>query len=203
MEQVTRWVLREAIEQAARWQRAGLRLCVSINVSATDLDRKDFVDELCKVLDRPDLDPTRLELEFTESALTRDPEQLNAHLQAVRALGLQLSIDDFGTGYSNLSYLKRIPARTLKIDQSFIRSVMVDERDQTIVPSVIRLAHALGFLVVAEGIETREILDLVSAWGCDEGQGYFIARPMPAAALVRWLAENAQDAGSCAPPRAT
>lgn len=195
---MTRWVLARGLEQAAQWQRLGRTFSVAINVSAVDLDQEDFVDTLCALLKRSEVDPHRIELEFTESALTKNPERLTEHLHRIRGLGLQLAIDDFGTGYSNLTYLKRIPATTLKIDQSFIRSVMTDERDRAIVPSMIRLGHDLGYRVVAEGIETKEVYDAVAEWSCDEGQGYWIARPMPAEQFEAWLDQRGEVAASMA-----
>jgi EAL domain-containing protein (putative c-di-GMP-specific phosphodiesterase class I)/GGDEF domain-containing protein len=187
---VTRWVLTQALTQAARWQRRGHTFVVAINVSAVDLDQENFVDTLCELLKRYEVDPLRIELEFTESALTLDPQRLTEHLHRIRGLGLQIAIDDFGTGYSNLNYLKRIPATALKIDQSFIRNVLTDDKDRAIVPSMIRLGHDLGYCVVAEGIETREVYEQVTKWSCDEGQGYWIARPMPVEKFEAWLAER-------------
>ncbi|MES2886908.1 MAG: sensor domain-containing phosphodiesterase [Pseudomonadota bacterium] len=188
---VTQWVLSQALGQAAVWQRAGHTFKVAINVSAVDLEQDHFVDSLCQLLDQHRVNATGIELEFTESALTIDPTRLTERLQRIRGLGLQLAIDDFGTGYSNLSYLKQVPATTLKIDQSFIRSVMTDARDCAIVPAMIRLAHDLGHRVLAEGIETQDVLDRVAGWGCDEGQGYLIARPLPLDAFNAWLEKTA------------
>ncbi len=190
MSHITRWVMRAAFAQAAAWQRSGHRFAVAINVSALDLDRPEFVDQLCDEVALQALDPTRLEIEFTESALSQKPDRLHEQLERIRAIGVQIAIDDFGTGYSNFAYLKRIPATTLKIDQSFIRSLLVDERDRTIVPSMIALGHELGHRIVAEGIETRAVHDRVRELGCDEGQGFWIARPMRADAIDRWLVER-------------
>ncbi|HZF79593.1 MAG TPA: sensor domain-containing phosphodiesterase [Rubrivivax sp.] len=184
---VTRWTMAHAVKQAAAWQRAGHGLTVSINVSAVDLDEEGFADDVCAVLQRHGVDPRQIELEFTESALGRNDQRLSEHFARLRALGLQIAIDDFGTGFSNFNYLKQIPATALKIDQSFIRSVLTDDRDRAIVPSMIRLGHDLGFRVVAEGIETQAACELVRRWGCDEGQGYWIARPMPAVQFDEWL----------------
>ncbi len=133
------------------------------------------------------VDPQFIEIEFTESAISVNPERMQSHLAQIRALGMQLSIDDFGTGYSNLNYLKRIPATTLKIDQSFIRTLLTDGKNSTIVPAMIRLGHDLGHTIVAEGIESQEIYDVLKQWDCNEGQGYWIARPMPLALFENWL----------------
>ncbi|MCC4599781.1 putative bifunctional diguanylate cyclase/phosphodiesterase [Xanthomonas melonis] len=184
---ITAWVIDNGIAQAARWQRQGLDFNLALNVSAADLDRPGFAALLRRGLERHRLDPRRLEIEFTESAMIRHPEHLAEQLAAVAALGVHIAIDDFGTGYSNFSYLKQLPARSLKIDQSFIRSLPDNRTDRTLVPAMIQLGHSLGQRVVAEGIESAEAYAQLQAWGCDEGQGYWIAKPMPAAALEAWL----------------
>lgn len=184
---ITAWVIDNGIAQAARWQRQGLDFNLALNVSAADLDRPGFAGLLRRGLERHQLDPRRLEIEFTESAMIRHPEHLAEQLAAIAALGVHIAIDDFGTGYSNFSYLKQLPASSLKIDQSFIRSLPDNRTDRTLVPAMIRLGHSLGQRVVAEGIESAEAYTQLRAWGCDEGQGYWIAKPMPAAALETWL----------------
>ncbi|UYB50620.1 sensor domain-containing phosphodiesterase [Xanthomonas sp. AM6] len=185
---ITAWVLQAGIAQAALWQRQGHRFSVALNVSAVDLEQDDFIATLRAQLARHALEPGRIEIEFTESAMIRHPQRVAEQLQEISALGVKIAIDDFGSGYSNLGYLKRVPANALKIDQSFIRSLPGSPKDCMIVPSMIRLGHDFGQQVVAEGIETEEIHDMLREWGCDEGQGYWIARPMPAAALETWLA---------------
>jgi EAL domain-containing protein (putative c-di-GMP-specific phosphodiesterase class I)/GGDEF domain-containing protein len=193
MGRVTAWVLQAGIAQAALWQRQGHRFGVSLNVSAMDLEQADFIATLRALLARHALEPSRIEIEFTESAMIRHPQHVAEQLQQISALGVKIAIDDFGSGYSNLSYLKRIPANALKIDQSFIRSLPGSRKDCMIVPSMIRLGHDFGQQVVAEGIETEEIHDMLRDWGCDEGQGYWIARPMPASALDAWLVTPWRD----------
>ncbi|EKU24438.1 sensor domain-containing phosphodiesterase [Xanthomonas graminis] len=188
MSRVTTWVLQAGIAQAALWQRQGHRFSVSLNVSAVDLERTDFIATLRELLAQHALEPGRIEIEFTESAMIRHPQRMAEQLQQISTMGVKIAIDDFGSGYSNLSYLKRIPANALKIDQSFIRSLPDSRKDCMIVPSMIRLGHDFGQQVVAEGIESEEIYGMLREWGCDEGQGYWIARPMPAAALDAWLA---------------
>ncbi|WP_127158891.1 putative bifunctional diguanylate cyclase/phosphodiesterase [Xanthomonas arboricola] len=184
---ITAWVIDNGIAQAARWQQQGLDFNLALNVSAADLDRPGFVGLLRRGLERHNLDPRRLEIEFTESAMIRHPEHLAEQLAAIAALGVHIAIDDFGTGYSNFSYLKQLPASSLKIDQSFIRSLPDNRTDRTLVPAMIQLGHSLGQRVVAEGIESAEAYAQLRTWGCDEGQGYWIAKPMPAAALETWL----------------
>ncbi|WP_432377378.1 sensor domain-containing phosphodiesterase [Duganella sp. P38] len=187
MRQMTAWVLRTALSQAEAWQRSGLGICVALNVSALDLDYGDFAGHLGQHLKARALDPSLVEVEFTESALCRTPERLKAQLTELRALGVQVAIDDFGAGYSNLSYLKQIPATALKIDQSFVRALPDNEHDETLVRSMITLGHDFGHRVVAEGVESEEVYRLLASWGCDEGQGYWIARPMLAPEFAAWL----------------
>jgi len=187
MWRITQWVLNAGFAQAALWQRAGYRFSLSLNVSAHDLDHAGFVDALVALRDKHAVNPALIELEFTESAMSMQPQRLQQQLRQIRALGFQLSIDDFGTGYSNLTYLKRLPASVIKIDQSFVGNVLTDEKDAAIVRAVIALAHELDYTVVAEGIEAPAVLEQLLAWGCDEGQGDHIARPMPLPLLEAWL----------------
>ena len=187
---ITAWVMRAALAQAAQWQAAGQRLTVSLNVSALDLATPVFADLLAQLLAQHQVDPALLEIEFTESAVADDPLAVGVQLRRLRALGVQIAIDDFGMGYSNFSYLKQIPATTLKLDQSFVRALPADMHDVTILCAMIRLGHEFGHRVVAEGIETARAYELLAGWGCDEGQGYWIARPMPAAQLDGWLADR-------------
>lgn len=186
--EISAWVLRDGLDQAERWQNAGHRFTVSLNVSALDLENGAFADLLTTLLAKHRVDPALIEIEFTESAIADDPAPVREQLLRLRDLGLQIAIDDFGAGYSNLGYLKQIPATTLKIDQSFVRMLPTDMHDVTIVCSIIQLGHEFGHRVVAEGIETAQAHHLLSSWNCDEGQGYWIARPMPAQQLLDWIA---------------
>lgn len=186
------WVAERAIEQSAAWQRHGATFKVAINVSASDLDGPAFADHVTALLARYQLDPRNLEVEFTESALMVNPEEVSRQLQRFRSLGMEVAIDDFGTGYSNWTYLRDLPATTVKLDQSFIRNLSDDEKDRRLVRTIIDLAKRLELRVVAEGIETQAVCDLVAEWGCDDGQGYHIARPMEADALLGWVGDNAQ-----------
>jgi len=124
---------------------------------------------------------------LTEGVLIRNNGSVRANIDELARIGVTIAIDDFGTGYSNLQYLRDIPARVLKIDQSFIRFLTENPRDPAIVRSLIDLSHTLGYRVVAEGIEARAAADLLASWGCDEGQGYFIARPAPLAKTLEWV----------------
>lgn len=189
---VTDWVMDAALRQARVWRERGLELRVSVNVSARNLEEEDLVDRLTAAMRRHAVGPEALELEFTETALMRNGRRALQHLRDIRSLGVEIAIDDFGTGYANLSYLRRLPASTLKLDQSFIGALAASPADRTIVRTMIAMAHDLGFRVVAEGVETQEVLDLLEAWSADEVQGYFISRPLDPAALHDWIA-----AGSC------
>ena len=175
-----------AIVQASQWQRQGWDWKVSINVSANDMDDADFVDRIIALVRSHRIDPAGLELEFTESVLMKNPEEVQRNLQRLRAEGIELAIDDFGTGYSNWSYLRDLPASAVKLDQSFMRNVQTELRDQRVVGAVIQLARQLGYRVVAEGVETEELYRLMQWWGCDEVQGYYVARPMPPEQLEAW-----------------
>jgi len=188
------WVAEQAVLQAAAWQRQGARFKVAINVSASDLDSPAFANRFIELLNSQHIDPTSLEVEFTESALMRNPGEVSHQLQRLRSLGVEVAIDDFGTGYSNWTYLRDLPASTVKLDQSFIRHLGDDEKDRRLVRTIIDLAKRLELRVVAEGIETQAICELVAQWGCDEGQGYYIARPMEPELLLGWTAQNALTA---------
>ncbi|MCQ4285485.1 sensor domain-containing phosphodiesterase [Pseudomonas stutzeri] len=186
------WVAEKAVMQAATWQRQGARFKVAINVSASDLDSPAFVDRIIELLSDQRVDPRSLEVEFTESALMRNPGEVSRQLLRLRSLGVEVAIDDFGTGYSNWTYLRDLPASTVKLDQSFIRNLGDDEKDCRLVRTIIDLAKRLELRVVAEGIETQAVYDLVAQWGCEEGQGYYIARPMAPELLLGWVDENTQ-----------
>ncbi len=188
--QLTGWVLGEAARQAVQARRAGLSLRISVNLSARDLLDADLPTKLAGILQREQATADMLCLEITESAIMDDPPQALATAKALNAQGFKLSIDDFGTGYSSLAYLKQLPVQELKIDQGFVFGMVNDEGDRQIVRSTIDLAHNLGLSVVAEGIETAAALALLKGWGCDQAQGYFIGKPIPADQLLARLALN-------------
>ena len=185
---LSRWVLKKSIEQTASWRRMGFDFKVAINVSAQDLYDPTYIDMMLALFVSQGVDPKSFKLEFTESALVGDPKGVAHQLERASAAGVTIAIDDFGTGYSNWIYLRQLPASVLKIDQAFIRNLANTEKDQLLVQSIIDMSQRMGFRIIAEGIETREALDLLRGWNCDEGQGYFIARPMPPDALIQWLA---------------
>jgi len=182
------WVLRQAVQQAHQWQSAGLPpLVVAVNVSAAQFSQPDFPERVQQVLQETGLEPRWLELELTESVVSADPEGAVALMHRLHALGVSLSVDDFGTGYSSLSYLKRFPIQKLKIDQSFVRDLDADPSNLSIVSGIIAMAHSLGLKTVAEGVETAAQAQLLTQKGCDVGQGYLYARPMPADAFAATL----------------
>ena len=183
------WVIATALRQMDTWRRQGLDLTISVNVSPRHLQQADFATMLAGLLALyPDVPPERLELEILESAALEDTQHVTEVIAACRRMGVHFSLDDFGTGYSSLLYLKLLPADTLKIDQSFIRSMLDDTNDLAIVKGVIGLAQAFNRHVIAEGVETEDHGSKLIRLGCDMGQGYGIARPMPAADLPAWTA---------------
>lgn len=183
---LTAWVANTALRQIQAWNAAGLELKVSINVSALNLDETNFTERLLDAIDAHGVSTASLELEFTESAVARDSARVTEQLSLLRDAGIDVAIDDFGTGYSNLHYLQQLPASVLKIDRGFVMGLETSERDLTLVRTIIAMAHDLGYRVVAEGIETPIVFDMLRDWGCDEGQGYFMAKPMPATDLMLW-----------------
>jgi EAL domain-containing protein (putative c-di-GMP-specific phosphodiesterase class I) len=184
---ITKWVARTVVVQIATWAAAGRHIVISMNVSALDLENEIFVDFLDYLILLHDIDADLLEVEFTESAIAEDPETVRHQLLRLRALGVRVAIDDFGSGYSNLGYLKHIPATILKIDQSFIRAFPMDRHDEAIVRSIISLGHEFEHQIIAEGIETRDTFEMLKRLGCDEGQGYWIGKPMTVDVFEQWM----------------
>ena len=189
---IGRWVLHEACRQVQAWLDAGLAAVpVAVNISAIEFRHKDFLAGVALTLSETGLNPRYLELELTESILMQDAEASANVLQGLKAMGVRLAIDDFGTGYSSLSYLKRFPIDTLKIDQSFVRDIVTDPDDGTIVSAIIGMGKNLNQQVIAEGVETPEQLAFLRARQCDEGQGFLFHRPLTAEDFARLLvAEN-------------
>jgi diguanylate cyclase (GGDEF)-like protein len=194
--EITPRILEQAVAQAARWHSGGIALVVSANLSARDLLNPGLITLTRQLLHTHDLPPDRLCLEITESALMEDPELALQNLAEFAALGVKLSIDDYGVGQASLAYLKTLPVNELKIDQTFVRSLLQTPKDAAIVRSTIALGHALGLSVVAEGAETMADLEWLRAAGCDLVQGYCLAKPMPPAEFEVWLAAREQAARS-------
>jgi diguanylate cyclase len=189
------WVIDEACRQMQAWADGGVRMRVAINVSAQQLRQGDLVARIGQALDRYQVEASQLLCEITESVAMDDIQSTQQTFQGLQRIGVYLSIDDFGTGYSSLAYLRQLPAKQIKIDRSFVSDLEASRDARAIVDAVIRLAHALGLRVVAEGVETAGQRDVLLELGCDELQGYFFAKPMPADALSDW-AGGRKPAGS-------
>ena len=186
---LTGWVIEEGIRQLAEWNRKGLHLQLSLNISAEDLHGETLLMTVERLLKRYQLSAEQLIFEITESTAMRDPEHSLSVLEKLRDGGISLSVDDFGTGYSSLAHLKRLPVQELKIDQSFIRNLDETSEDAVIVRSTIEMSHNLGLKVVAEGVEYQHTLELLERWHCDTAQGYLISRPMDAVAFEAWTSK--------------
>ncbi|BCJ47680.1 hypothetical protein GCM10010168_20390 [Actinoplanes ianthinogenes] len=189
---LTRWILGAALAQIGDWGAACDALSVAVNVSARNLARADFADAVLTALAEAGVPAARLIVEITETALMTDPAVAADVLGRLAAAGVRVSIDDFGQGQTSLAYLATLPLHELKIDKSFVDDLPDNIAHAAIVRSVIDLGHNLGLQVVAEGVETTEVADLLTAAGCDIAQGYLLARPMPADDLPSWL--NARQA---------
>jgi diguanylate cyclase (GGDEF)-like protein len=184
---ITQWVLTSAVRQCAQWRREGLRMSVSVNISARDLMNPELADRFADLLAEHGCNAAWIGLEITESAILDDPGHALRTLERLHALGCRISIDDYGTGYSSLAYLKRLPVNELKIDRSFVAGMVVDASDAVIVRSTIDLAHNMGLSVVAEGVEDEATLRRLRELGCDMVQGYHLSRPLRADDLLKWL----------------
>ena len=183
------WVLETALAQIATWRRAGLSLPVSVNVDALQFDQSDFMDKLQALLaGLPGFRPGDLVLEVLETSALEDVDQISEIILACQAQGVHFALDDFGTGYSSLTYLKRLPAQLLKVDQSFVRGMLDSPEDLAILGGVLGLAEAFRRRVIAEGVETQQHGEMLIQMGCEFGQGYAIARPMAADAVPDWVA---------------
>ena len=187
---LSRWVLDEALRQCHIWDEAGLTLAVNVNLSMWNLHDPRLPEIVAELLAAWQVPAERLWLEITESAVMANPARAMQVLERLRALGVRIAIDDFGTGYSSLGHLKRLPVDELKVDKSFVMDMAADSSDAAIVRSTIDLAHNLGLEVVAEGVEDRTTMDLLTSLHCDGAQGYYLSRPLPAEDLTRWLDDS-------------
>lgn len=186
------WVLDDACRQLHQWRASGRVMQVAINLSMHQVRQADLPVRVQEALSRHGVPPSCLTFEVTESAAMEDPQASLRLFERLAAIGVTLSIDDFGTGYSSLSYLRKLPATQLKIDRSFVQDLEQEEDARAIVKAVVRLAHALGLTVVAEGVETSGQHALLRRLGCDELQGYLFGRPMPADELLQWTSGQGQ-----------
>ena len=182
------WVIEESIRIYSEWKRKyNPDLILSLNISAIQYKRTDFVSNLLQVLKKYDINPSDVELEITESVLIDDFNEITNKLMVLRDYGIRISLDDFGTGYSSLSYLKGLPIDTLKIDKSFIDTVMSDNNTKIITESIVYMVKKLGFETVAEGVETKEQFDYLQSIDCDNIQGFFLGKPMPSSEVEELL----------------
>jgi diguanylate cyclase (GGDEF)-like protein/PAS domain S-box-containing protein len=190
IKQLTLWVLSDALRQWRVWHRSGIDLSVAVNLSARNLQDLQMPDHFAELFRTTDMEPRKLELEITESAIMADPSRAMEILTRLRSKNIRFSIDDFGAGYSSLGYLKKLPIDAVKVDKSFVLGMAGNADDAVIVRSTIDLAHNLGLKVVAEGVESREVLDRLMEMGCDAAQGYYLSRPISAEEMTRWLSES-------------
>lgn len=184
---LTRFVLATAMQRCREWQNAGQAMQVSVNLSSRDLQDEYLPYYILQLLKEHDVAPDRLTLEITENSVMQNINHAIAVLECLRDIGVRISMDDFGTGHSSLSQIKNMPLHELKIDKSFIITLMSDEQDRAIVRTTIELAHNMNLRVIAEGIEDEETLRKISAMGCEEAQGYFISKPLSSDDFLVWL----------------
>ncbi len=186
---IDEWVLRSAAAQVREWQKSGWEdLRVSVNLSAGHFHRSGLVDLISRLLKDCDLDPQFLEVEITESVVMQDVETTFRNLKALTAMGIVLAIDDFGTGYSSLSYLRKLSARKLKIDKSFVAGLPADQDSRAVITAIIAMAHSMKLSVIAEGVETEEQCSMLISLGCDGIQGYLIEKPLPTEEFKKLIA---------------
>lgn len=182
------WVVEESIRQYASWRnRYGIHMVLAINISAKQYQKEDFVDSILSVLQKYNVEPSEVELEVTESILIDDFEAVSAKLKILNEHGIRISLDDFGTGFSSLSYIKKLPINTLKIDKSFIDTVLTDSTTRIITESIVEMVKALGFESVAEGVEEEQQYNYLHAIGCDVIQGYLLGKPQSAEEIEKLL----------------
>jgi diguanylate cyclase (GGDEF)-like protein len=183
---LTRWVLKEAMRQSFVWERAGLAVTIAVNLSAKNLQSGELIEQLGRMLSTTGIQPNRLVLEVTESAIMSDEPRAQEILRKLHAQGIEIAIDDFGTGYSSFANLRRLPVSEIKIDKSFVMGMSASNEDRIIVDSIIELGHKLGMHVVAEGVETQSAWKALVDLRCDLAQGYLLSRPLPPGDLLQW-----------------
>jgi diguanylate cyclase (GGDEF)-like protein/PAS domain S-box-containing protein len=191
--QIGQWVIEESCRQAALWQQNGIDITIAINISAVQFVRGNLENIVRNALLMYKINPKLLELELTESIMIHNTEITLQCVRNLKSLGIQLSLDDFGTGYSSLAYLKRFAVDKLKIDQSFVRDILKDREDATIVKTIIQMAKNLNLKTIAEGVEDANVLAVIDAYGCDEVQGYHFAKPMGALEFEKYYVERVEN----------
>ncbi len=195
IKQLTYWVVDKAIHQCARWRREGIEVDVSINLSVRNLQDPSLVEYIAKIISMCGVQPEWIVFEITESAIMTSPADARNTLDNLDKMGVGLSIDDFGTGHSSLAYLKQLPVKEIKIDKSFVTDMLKDDNDAVIVRATVDLAHNLGLKVVAEGVETKDVMDMLEILDCDTIQGYYISPPMPADKFTHWFKSSPWGGG--------
>jgi EAL domain-containing protein (putative c-di-GMP-specific phosphodiesterase class I) len=199
IDRLNRWVLEIVFDQLAAWQEAGVTTTISTNLSAINLQDPELFTYIAHGLAARGLNAARLSLEITETAVASDTKAARAVVKRLSEFGVRLSIDDFGTGYSSLIILRELPVEEIKIDRSFVINMTRDSNDAILVRSTIDLAHKLGRAVTAEGVESREALELLKSWGCDVMQGFFLSPPLAIEDLNRKLADATWHSLTSAP----
>ena len=186
------WVLRTACHQLVDWSKhsSTSSLSIAVNVSVQQFRQQDFVKHVLSIIQETNVNPKKLKLEITESMLVDNVEDIIEKMNQLKEKGVQFALDDFGTGYSSLTYLKKLPLTQLKIDQSFVRDVLIDANDASIAKAIITLAHNLGLGVIAEGVETKEQLQFLLEHECNLYQGYFFSKPVPIESFNALLIDN-------------
>jgi EAL domain-containing protein (putative c-di-GMP-specific phosphodiesterase class I) len=184
---LTRYVIEEAVRECCRWEESGHELQISVNLSARDLQDEYLPYHVMQILNEQGLPAERLTLEITENSIMENLQHAISILECLRDIGIKISMDDFGTGHSSLAQLRNMPLHELKIDKSFVMSLVHDEHNDAIVSTTISLAHSMKLRVVAEGVEDIETMRRVAALGCEQAQGYFLSKPIPPQQIRSWL----------------
>ena len=184
---IGKWVLKTACYQLKQWSKDYPEINMAVNLSARQFKDRDIVKMVCDVIEETGINPKNLELEITESIALDDIEYTIATIQELRKIGVNFSLDDFGTGYSSMNYLKRLPVSNLKIDKSFLNTVMEDQSDQKIIQTIINLARNLDLLVIAEGVESFDQEAFLKEANCDKAQGYLYSKPIPKDMAIQFL----------------
>jgi len=184
---LTLWVLQQSLMQCRQWNEMGLNISVAVNLTMWNLEAQELPEQIGALLHDTRVSPKNLELEITETSIMNDPQRVIRTLNQIRQLGAHFAIDDFGTGYSSFTYLTKLPVSCIKIDKSFVQTIETDRDNSVVVKSIIDLGHNLGLNVVAEGVETANARNLLRAFHCDEGQGFYFCRPIPADAMTKFL----------------